>query len=386
MITSIYILISLYLLKVVVFYIFYRKQTLIKDNNIDCSSNQLTASIIIPMHNEEKVICKTVESLLNIERVEIILVDDGSTDNTVEVISTYVKNYKQIRLYKQKNQGKSAALNLGIKMAKHEIVICIDADTFVTPLSIYSLLDKFEEPGIAAVAGNLRGANLNNIITYMQDIEYVSIYNFERQIFSNANGITIIPGAIGAFRKDIIEKIGGYNLKSITEDIDLVQKLKISQYVIINSENSIGYTELPESIDMYIKQRIRWKTGLLLNTIGYLQNTIKNNLFSYTILPYLILFRLVIPIFLPLIDYMCIYAIFTCKIEYIVGYIFYIILDSCIIGYILCMQKHFKYILVVPLQRLMYRQLGGLINICILYLFITGNLLKWRRCKRYGTE
>lgn len=383
MVTLVTIIIVLYVTKVIIYFTMFRenKSNVVAENKVEAS-----VSIIIPMHNEEKVIIRTIQPLLCLKDIEILLIDDGSTDDTVKIISPYVKLYDNIKLYKQPNQGKSSALNLGIKHSRSDIIICIDADTYITSSSIYSLLNKFSNEKVVAVSGNLRGININNFLTRLQDVEYISIYNFEREVFSRVNGITIVPGAIGAFKRNIIQKIGGYNSGSLTEDIDLVLKLRKNGFKIDNSKDSIAFTELPENINMYIRQRVRWKTGLILNMKEYLETGAGDFFFKAIILPYIIVFRIILSLFIPFIDIYFIYALFEDNLSYQYLYLIFTIIDNCIISYILIKQKHFRYVIWTPIQRVVTRQLSLLINIYIIYYFIVGKLFIWRRCKRYGDK
>lgn len=347
----------------------------------------LSVDVVVPMHNEEQVISRTLEALLRSSYpIHILLVDDGSTDHTVSTVRPYLAAHRHIRLLTQENKGKSIALNHAIAASASDILVCIDADTLVGPDTIRQLIKRFVNEKVAAVSGNLRVANLSNWLTINQDMEYLCISNYEREIFERVNGIIILPGAIGAFRRNRLVEAGGYDPRRMTEDIDVVLKIKEKQHIVLNAEKAVGYTEVPQTLGMYLRQRVRWRTGILQTTFGYLAKNISNPWFYALVIPYMLIFRITLPFITPFADYYILYALFqqadTLPLWLYVGFIG---IDSSVCMYILGKKKHPRYALAVPFQRLCLRQLGLLVNADILYRLLKGELFKWRRCERYGT-
>ncbi len=165
------------------------------------------------------------------------------------------------------NGGKASALNFGIQHSNAEFVICIDADTKLLPDAVSKLMMHFgpinyEKP-IGAVAGNVKVGNKVNLLTRWQSIEYVSSQNFDRKAFAYVNAITVVPGAIGAFRKKAIEEAGGFTTDTLAEDCDLTIRILRCNYSIANEPRAIAMTEAPETLKMFFKQRFRWSFGVM---------------------------------------------------------------------------------------------------------------------------
>jgi cellulose synthase/poly-beta-1,6-N-acetylglucosamine synthase-like glycosyltransferase/peptidoglycan/xylan/chitin deacetylase (PgdA/CDA1 family) len=233
-------------------------------------------SIIIPSFNEESVCIKTVESLIaqNYPDYEIVFVDDGSKDRSYEILKIkYILN-RRVKIYKKENGGKATALNFGIAKAMHDIVILVDADTQFKKDSIHNLVRHFQDPKIGAVAGNVQVGNdyftqlengvvkpKFNLLTIFQRIEYITSQNFFREAFELVNIITIVSGAIGAYRKSAIFEAGGISTDTLAEDGNLSFDVLKNGWKIVYERNAISLTEAPEDINSLFKQRIRWAFG-----------------------------------------------------------------------------------------------------------------------------
>ena len=218
-------------------------------------------SVIIPAYNEEKVIKQTLESLIETQypRKEIIFVDDGSTDNTLEV----VKQFKdKIIILHKKNGGKASALNYGLVYAKGEIVVVVDADTITGRNSLKEIVKGFDvDEHVAAVAGNIKVRNRVNWLTKCQALEYLIGIQIIRRAFDRFGSILIIPGALGAFRKSSISGTGTYGKETLVEDFDQTIKLLKSGLITQGSVKAVAYTEAPTTLTDFAKQRKRWYRG-----------------------------------------------------------------------------------------------------------------------------
>ena len=205
----------------------------------------------MPAYNEEKVIVQTVTSLLACDlpwQFEIIVVDDGSTDNTWRVASSAFSDNPRVRVYTQPNGGKSAALNFGIAQTQAEIVVALDADTVFARDTIAKLIRHFADPQIGAVAGNAKVGNRINMLTRWQALEYITSQNLDRRAFSVLNCITVVPGAVGAWRRELIERAGGFDRSTLAEDADLTMAIRKLGYAIVYEDEAVALTEAPDTV------------------------------------------------------------------------------------------------------------------------------------------
>jgi cellulose synthase/poly-beta-1,6-N-acetylglucosamine synthase-like glycosyltransferase len=228
-------------------------------------------SIIIPVFNEAKVIKHSVNSLLmqNYPNYEIIIVNDGSTDNTKLVAESMVgfhngKSGKiKVSLISQPNSGKARALNAGIQYSKADFVLCMDGDSQLSPDALKSAVRHFSNQKIGAVAGNVKVLNRRKFFTDLQALEYIEGLNMARSAQSFIRLVNIIPGPIGVFRKKAIEDAGYYSSDTFAEDADLTVKIIASGWQIYYEPNSVSYTEAPANLQQLLKQRYRWTRGIL---------------------------------------------------------------------------------------------------------------------------
>ena len=228
-------------------------------------------SIIIPVYNESLVIEDSIKSLLklNYYNYEIIIVNDGSTDNTKQVAESLVgimdgKFAKvKVSLINKQNSGKASALNSGIKYSKADYVLCMDGDSQLSPNSLKMAIRHFKNPEIGAVAGNVKVLNRGKFLTDLQALEYVEGLNMARSAQSFITLVNIIPGPIGLFRKKAVEKIGFYSGDTFAEDADLTLRILAGGWKIYYEPASISYTQAPVKLQQLLKQRYRWTRGIL---------------------------------------------------------------------------------------------------------------------------
>jgi cellulose synthase/poly-beta-1,6-N-acetylglucosamine synthase-like glycosyltransferase/peptidoglycan/xylan/chitin deacetylase (PgdA/CDA1 family)/spore germination protein YaaH len=222
-------------------------------------------SVLVAAYNEEKVINRTIDSLLGngYENLEIIVINDGSKDRTLEVVEERFSSNSKVVILTQANGGKSSALNHGIRHAKHDILVAVDADTLFAKGAIEKLVRHFADPKIGAVSGNARVGNKHNWITRFQSIEYIYGFNLDRRALDYLNAITVVPGAVGAWRKEPVLECGGFLHDTLAEDTDLTLAIRRRGYVIRYEQDAIAYTEAPEDSKSLLKQRFRWVFGTL---------------------------------------------------------------------------------------------------------------------------
>ncbi len=229
------------------------------------SSFRPPVSVLIAAYNEETVIARTVQSILDngYGDVDVVVVDDGSKDATLRVLEDAYGSEPRVRILAQPNGGKSSALNRAIAHARNNILVAVDADTIFRKGAIALLARHFWDPKVGAVSGNARVGNRHNWITRFQSIEYICGFNLDRRALDLLNAITVVPGAVGAWRKDLVEALGGFGDDTLAEDTDLTLAIRRSGYKIRYEENAVAYTEAPETTQALAKQRFRWAFGTL---------------------------------------------------------------------------------------------------------------------------
>jgi poly-beta-1,6 N-acetyl-D-glucosamine synthase len=224
-------------------------------------------SLIVPAYNEGKVIGSALESLLELDypHYEVIVIDDGSTDDTLANASSWAGEYGhcRVRVTTKKNGGKASALNSGLAMAEHPIVLCMDADSRLEPQTIKSAVVHFRDPSVGAVAGNVKVVNRRNLWTRLQALEYIEGLNMARRAQGFLAAVNIVPGPIGIFRRDVLVSVGGYDRDTFAEDADITLKILTAGWKIRYEPRAVAWTEAPERLVDLIQQRYRWTRGIL---------------------------------------------------------------------------------------------------------------------------
>jgi peptidoglycan-N-acetylglucosamine deacetylase len=366
-------------------------------------------SIIVPCYNEQKVICATVDSLLasDYPEFEIVVVDDGSKDNSYRTAVQTFKNNPNVTVYTKENGGKSSALNFGITVAKHEYVICVDADTVFTPHSIAKLMRHFKDENIGGVAGNVQIGNAINNLTKAQQLEYALGQNFEKTAFGSVNSIVVVPGPIGAWRKPVILGAGGYHKDNLAEDTDLTLRILQQGWKIHYEPDSICITECPEDYRSFIKQRNRWQFGLLQVVFKNLELLFNSNygFLGLFTLPMVLLQYLLMSLYpiimLSLLSYFVGIILdsfnsgiglglsFLWQNKLFIGFtLFYLALDILKIAIAIYKEKHvpkrFKMILILPYYLFVFQNLMSLITFWTLVRAIKGKIATWGHLTRTG--
>ncbi|HLZ78434.1 MAG TPA: glycosyltransferase, partial [Sphingomonas sp.] len=222
-------------------------------------------SVLIPAFNEARVIESSVQRVLASEEVEleIIVIDDGSTDGTSDVVRAIFADEPRVRVPTLANGGKAAALNHGMVLAKGDVIVALDADTQFETTTIARLARWFEDEEIGAVAGNAKVGNRVNLVTRWQAVEYVTAQNLERRALTRFDAITVVPGAVGAWRRTALDAVGGYPLDTLAEDQDLTIAIQRVGWRVAYDVEAVAWTEAPETFRSLAKQRFRWAFGTL---------------------------------------------------------------------------------------------------------------------------
>ena len=264
-------------------------------------------SVLIPAFNEERVIVDSVRRVLASEQVglEIIVIDDGSKDTTSALVAAAFADEPRVRLLTLENGGKARALNTGLTLAKGDIIIALDADTRFQPMTVANLARWFADPEIGAVAGNAKVGNRFNLVTRWQSVEYVTAQNLERRALTQFDAITVVPGAVGAWRRAALDSVGGYPTDTLAEDQDLTIAIQRKGWRIGYDVEAIAWTEAPETFRSLAKQRFRWSYGTLqcLWKHGGILRTRKPAGLALVGIPQAWLFQIVFAVISPIIDF-----------------------------------------------------------------------------------
>lgn len=358
-------------------------------------------SIIVPAFNEELNASRTIKSLLmqDYPNMEIIFVDDGSRDNTFKVVSENFKDEPRVKAFTKPNGGKASALNVGVEKAASDFLVCIDADTQLKTDALTQLMKKFlldkDADKIGAVAGNVKVGNEVNMITKWQSIEYITSQNFDRRAFDYLNCITVVPGAIGGFRKEAIIKAGGFTSDTLAEDCDLTMRLHRNHYMVKNCNEAISYTEAPETMKQFMKQRFRWSFGVM-QCFWKHRDTVFNpryKNFGLVAMPHILVFQMILPFLAPLADLVLVFSLIAAALNIIPAsaghiilyYLIFSVVDMAGAALAFAYEKedHKKLVWMIP-QRFIYRQLMYYILFKSFNKALKGELQGWGVLKRTG--
>ena len=222
-------------------------------------------TVIIPAFNEARVIEASVARVLasDYADLKVIVVDDGSSDDTSAIVARVYAGEPRVTLLTLKNGGKAAALNRALALAGTEIIIALDADTEFEPTTIARLARWFVDPALGAVAGNAKVGNRVNLVTRWQAVEYVTAQNLERRALAQFDAITVVPGAVGAWRRAALDAVGGYPVDTLAEDQDLTIAIQRAGWRVRYDPAAVAWTEAPQSFKALARQRYRWAFGTL---------------------------------------------------------------------------------------------------------------------------
>ena len=369
-------------------------------------SSQPFVSIIVPAFNEEKVIAKTIRSLLSSDypNYEIIVVDDGSSDDTSRIVSENFAAESRVRLFTLPNSGKAFALNFGLTHSRGDVIIGLDADTIFAPRTISELAGKFTDESIGAVAGNAKVGNRLNMITRWQALEYVTSQNLDRRAFASLNCITVVPGAVGAWRRVALERVGGFESNTLAEDQDLTLRIRKIGYRIEFAERAVAWTEAPDSFRGLSKQRFRWSFGTLQcmwKHRGALFNPRYGSL-GFIAMPNVWIFQILFPIISPVMDLMFVWTLIHFalqKIEHpkeyiatdvsavVLFYLFFLVVDvlAASIGFTFERRENWRLLFLLPFQRFGYRQVMYSVMVKSLVTAVRGVFVGWNKLERKAT-
>jgi len=258
---------STYFIVVFLLTLIKNKKELYNSPGMDKSSKLPKVSIIISAYNEQEKISDTIESLKSIDYpkdlYEMIIVNDGSKDKTRDIIARYEDKKNIIFIDNTKNKGKAACLNQGIAIAKGAYVACMDADSVVPKNILKKTIPYFKNKEIGAVTVSVEVKHVNNFLQKIIQLEYILGLSLFLKVFSYLNCIHVTPGPFSIYRKELLEKINGFDVNNITEDLEIAYRIHKSGYKIANCMNTTVRTITPHNFKLLYRQRRRWYTGAL---------------------------------------------------------------------------------------------------------------------------
>jgi cellulose synthase/poly-beta-1,6-N-acetylglucosamine synthase-like glycosyltransferase/peptidoglycan/xylan/chitin deacetylase (PgdA/CDA1 family) len=345
-------------------------------------------SVIVPAYNEAEVLPKTVKSILRsyYKNIEVIIVDDGSKDDTHTVAKVLSKSSPRVVCMTKRNGGKSSAINKAIRRAKGEILICVDADTVFPPSTIGRLVRHFKNPEVGAVAGAVKVGNVKNLLTRWQALEYtISVY-LDRNAQAYMNSIMIVPGACGAWRKKAVRAVRGYSSMTFAEDCDLTLAVHKTGYKVLQDSSAFAYTEAPQNIGALAKQRFRWMFGNL-QALWKHRNVLFRLRYGWLgmfVMPYALVTLILSVLFIPLLIVLAAHNIASGN--YVTLFLFAAVtlgLQFMIALIALCLaRERLSLILAFPLTRFVYGPIKTFLLFRTVFVIIRGATIAWNKLQR----
>jgi cellulose synthase/poly-beta-1,6-N-acetylglucosamine synthase-like glycosyltransferase/peptidoglycan/xylan/chitin deacetylase (PgdA/CDA1 family)/spore germination protein YaaH len=368
--------------------------------------NTLPVSVLIPAYNEEVVIATTVERILasDYPGLEIIVIDDGSRDRTSEVLNTRFGNDPRVTVITIPNSGKASALNIGLAHARGEIIVALDADTLFNRDTISRLARWFGDKKIGAVAGNAKVGNRINMITRWQALEYIVAQNLERRALAALGTLTVVPGAVGAWRRSAMLQLGGFPADTLAEDQDLTIAIQRAGYTVLFDSTAIARTEAPATFRGLARQRFRWAYGTLQCLWKYRDMTFnpRYGALGMIALPQVWLFQIALSAVAPLVDLSFIWQVFGALLNYLqhgaefnstnvqkiaIYYCIFMVVDllAAMVGFIMEKKEDWSLLWWLMLQRFGYRQLMYYVVVRSIFAALRGPSVGWGKLERAGT-
>ena len=332
-------------------------------------------------------------------KLSILVVDDGSTDRTYAAVRDAFATDPRVRIVTQRNQGKAAALNHGYRITTTSIVVAIDGDTRLASNAIGLLVRHFQDPEVGAVAGNVKVVNRRGLLAKLQTLEYITSQNLDRRAFETINAITVVPGAIGAWRKEAVLAAGGLASDTLAEDADLTCAVTRAGYRIVYEEDAMAMTQAPHSMQQFLTQRFRWVFGMLQTAWKHRGAVLERRAIGLFGIPNILLFGTALPMLAPLADLFLFVAVFNIAFDAIQHptaglnqtwlyatffYVLYMMSDVvlAIVAFGFEPREYKGLLLWTVFQRFFYRQLLYFVVIRAVLSALTGRLAVWGKMSR----
>ncbi len=347
-------------------------------------------AVVVPAYNEAVGIERAVRSLAasDYPDFEVLVVDDGSTDATAEVAEGLA--LERVRVLRKENGGKASALNAGIAATGAPIVVMVDGDTVFEPEALRRLVQPLGDPSVGAVSGNTKVGNRRGLLGRWQHIEYVTGFNLDRRMYEVLQCTPTVPGAIGAFRRDALEEVGGVSGATLAEDTDLTLAIGRTGRRVVYAEDARAWTEAPSTFGDLWRQRYRWSYGTMQavwkHKRALLTRDPRQRRIGRLALPYMILFQIALPIAAPLIDLFALYGLLFTNPEPILAFwLGFNALQLVLAAFAFRIDREpLGPLWALPLQQFVYRQLMYLVIIESTVSALAGARARWRHLTRTG--
>jgi cellulose synthase/poly-beta-1,6-N-acetylglucosamine synthase-like glycosyltransferase/peptidoglycan/xylan/chitin deacetylase (PgdA/CDA1 family) len=349
-------------------------------------------SVIVPAYNERECIAHTINSLMVSDHpIEIVVVDDGSTDGTADIVeemATRLPNAR-VRVVRQENAGKPAALNNGVANARHDLIVMMDGDTVFEPSTVRELVQPFADPRIGAVAGNAKVGNRGSMIGRWQHIEYVMGFNLDRRMYDLMRCMPTIPGAVGGFRRTALDEVGGMSDDTLAEDTDVTMAMHRAGWHVVYAERARAWTEAPGSLRQLWKQRYRWAYGTMQAMWKHRRACLDrghSGRFGRVGLPLIVLYQILTPLLAPLIDIFALYGLlFMDPVSTALAWTLVLGVQTACAAYAFHLDgERLRDLWPLPLQQVIYRQLMYLVLLQSTATAFSGGRLGWHKLRRTG--
>ncbi|MDP9294786.1 MAG: bifunctional polysaccharide deacetylase/glycosyltransferase family 2 protein [Actinomycetota bacterium] len=346
--------------------------------------------VVVPAYNEEVGIARAVRSLVSSDypALEVVVVDDGSTDATASVVERL--GLERVRLVRQNNGGKAVALNTGVSLSASEVVVMVDGDTVFEPDTVRRLVQPMADERVGAVSGNTKVGNRGGLLGRWQHIEYVTGFNVDRRMYEVLQCTTTVPGAIGAFRRDALDEVGGVSGDTLAEDTDLTLAIGRTGRRVVYAEDARAWTEAPSTLGGLWRQRYRWSYGTMQAVWKHRGAVVSRDPRHARIgrraLPYVTLFQILLPILAPLIDLLAVYGlVFTDPVPVIGAWAAFNALQVLLAIFAFRLDgESLRPLWALPVQQFVYRQLMYLVVIEATISALVGIRGQWKTIPRTG--
>jgi cellulose synthase/poly-beta-1,6-N-acetylglucosamine synthase-like glycosyltransferase len=346
-------------------------------------------SVLVPAYNEAVGIEQSVRSLAasHYPGLEVLVVDDGSTDGTADIVDAM--GLPNVRVIRQVNGGKAAALRTGTREASNDVLVMLDGDTVFEPDTIRKLVQPLRDSRVGAVSGNVKVGNRRGLLGRWQHLEYVASFNLDRRLLDLMQCITTVPGAAGAFRREAVVAAGGLSADTLAEDTDVTMGILRAGYRVVHEERARAWTEAPSSLADLWRQRYRWAYGNLQvfwKHKGALLGRSHDRRLGFIALPALLLLQVVLPLLAPIIDVFAVAGLVSGHAHKVLfTWAAYSVLQVALAGYALRLDKEsLGPLWTLPLQQFVYRQLMYLVVIQSVVSAVSGAHLPWHKLERSG--
>ena len=376
--------------------------TAMRTRHVAPNGDAPSVTVVIPAYNEADVIGECIRHVLATQYsdFDVIVIDDGSTDGTFDAAMEFA-DHPLVTVLTQPNRGKASAMNAALFETDSDVFICIDADSHIHPHAVGLLAAHFKDPKIGAVAGRVVVGNRTNILTRLQTLEYITAQSIERRAKEYLNAITVVPGAIGAWRTTAVMEAGIFSTETLTEDADMTMAILRSDYRVVYEDRAIATTETPTTVKRLVTQRLRWSLGMMQAGWKHQGAIGEGRALGLISLPDLAIFGYLMPLLAPFADLFLIIMIYDffagsgappqvgattasgiVLLAYLVLPLFEVI--TVAIAFKLDPREDRRLMWLIPIQRILYRQLLYFSVILALWRAATGSLAKWGQASRSG--